>query len=95
MSARGCYLGRPWHAGGDASLDPHTTIRDSKLGGAVKTTPWTDMGGFSWKNDRFAEYKNDGPGAGAAGGDRPHLTDTQAATQKKVDWFGDWKPTAG
>ncbi|CAM5719851.1 hypothetical protein SALBM135S_01843 [Streptomyces alboniger] len=24
------------------------------------------MGGFSWKDDRFAEYKNSRPGCGAA-----------------------------
>lgn len=50
------------------------------------------MGGFSWKNDRFAEYHNDGPGAGPAGGDRPHLTNAQAAAQETADWLGDWKP---
>ncbi|GAA2490388.1 pectinesterase family protein [Streptomyces gobitricini] len=93
VSARSFHLGRPWHAGGDASLDPQTTIRDSVLGAAVKAAPWTDMGGFSWKNDRFAEYNNEGPGAGAAGVDRPHLTDAQAATQETADWFGGWKPT--
>ncbi|MFJ2823915.1 pectinesterase family protein [Streptomyces toxytricini] len=95
VSARSFHLGRPWHAGGDASLDPQTTVRDSILGAAVKAAPWTDMGGFSWKHDRFAEYHNDGPGAGAAGGDRPHLTDAQAAAQETADWFGDWKPTGG
>ncbi|WP_093798573.1 pectinesterase family protein [Streptomyces sp. Wb2n-11] len=93
VAARSFFLGRPWHAGGDASLDPQTTIRDSILGAAVKAAPWTDMGGFSWKNDRFAEYGNEGPGAGAAGGDRPHLTDAQAAAQETADWFGGWKPT--
>ncbi|MFD3511645.1 pectinesterase family protein [Streptomyces sp. NPDC058657] len=93
VAARSFHLGRPWHAGGDASLDPQTTVRDSTLGAAVKAAPWTDMGGFSWKNDRFAEYRNGGPGAGAAGGDRPHLTDAQAAAQETADWFGDWKPT--
>ncbi|MET9859040.1 pectinesterase family protein [Streptomyces smyrnaeus] len=93
VSARSFHLGRPWHAGGDASLDPQTTIRDSTLGAAVKAAPWTDMGGFSWKNDRFAEYNNGGPGAGAASGDRPHLTDAQAAAQERADWFDGWKPT--
>ncbi|MFJ8649586.1 pectinesterase family protein [Streptomyces sp. NPDC093546] len=93
VAARSFFLGRPWHAGGDASLDPQTTIRDSVLGAAVKAAPWTDMGGFSWKNDRFAEYNNEGPGAGPAHGDRPHLTDAQAAAQETADWFGDWQPS--
>uniref|UniRef100_UPI0020308195 pectinesterase family protein n=1 Tax=Streptomyces sp. MSC1_001 TaxID=2909263 RepID=UPI0020308195 len=72
VTAGSFFLGRPWHAGGDASLDPQTTVRDTYLGGAVRTTPWTDMGGFSWKADRFAEYRNTGPGSGPAHPDRPH-----------------------
>lgn len=86
------FLGRPWHAGGDATLDPQTTVRDSSLSGAVRATPWSDMGGFSWKGDRFAEYRNTGPGAGTASGDRPQLTDAQAADQEIADWLGDWTP---
>ncbi|MEV0528398.1 pectinesterase family protein [Streptomyces sp. NPDC050439] len=93
VSARSFYLGRNWHAGGDATLDPQTTVRDSSLSAAIRTTPWTDMGGFSWKDDRFAEYKNTGAGAGPAGTDRPHLTDTQAKDQETADWLGNWTPT--
>ncbi|MET9843168.1 pectinesterase family protein [Streptomyces ossamyceticus] len=92
VSDRSFYLGRPWHAGGDASLDPQTTVRNTTLSAAVKTTPWTDMSGFSWKDDRFAEYKNKGPGAGGASGDRPHLTDAQAADQEVADWLAGWTP---
>ncbi|MFG3498777.1 pectinesterase family protein [Streptomyces sp. NPDC047928] len=88
------HLGRPWHAGGDASLDPQTTVRDTHLSAAIKTNPWTDMSGFSWKNDRFAEYRNTGPGAGTAGTERPHLTDAQAADQEVRDWLGGWTPSA-
>lgn len=94
VSASSFYLGRPWHAGGDATLDPQTTVRNTTLSAAVKSTPWTDMSGFSWKDDRFAEYKNTGPGSGAAGSNRPHLTDAQAAGQEVADWLGDWTPTA-
>ncbi|GCB48078.1 pectinesterase family protein [Streptomyces sp. NL15-2K] len=94
VSSRSFYLGRPWHAGGDASLDPQTTVRNTNLSAAIKSTPWTDMSGFSWKDDRFAEYKNTGPGAGSAGSDRPHLTDAQASGQEVGDWLGDWTPTA-
>ncbi len=93
VSDRSFYLGRPWHAGGDASLDPQTTVRNTSLSAAVKTTPWTDMSGFSWKDDRFAEYKNTGAGAGSASSDRPQLTDAQAAGQEVADWLGDWTPT--
>ena len=94
VSDRSFYLGRPWHAGGDATLDPQTTVRNTALSAAVRTTPWTDMSGFSWKDDRFAEYKNTGAGSGAASSDRPQLTDAQAAGQEVADWLGDWAPAA-
>lgn len=94
VSASSFYLGRPWHAGGDATLDPQTTVRNTTLGAAVKSTPWTDMSGFSWKDDRFAEYRNSGAGSGSASTDRPQLTDAQAAAQEVADWLGDWTPSA-
>ncbi|MEU2909712.1 pectinesterase family protein [Streptomyces massasporeus] len=94
VSAGSFYLGRPWHAGGDASLDPQTTVRNTSLSNAIKSAPWTDMSGFSWKEDRFAEYKNSGAGAGSASSDRPHLTDAQAANQEVADWLAGWTPSA-
>jgi pectate lyase len=94
VSAASFYLGRPWHAGGDATLDPQTTVRNTTLSAAIRSTPWTDMSGFSWKDDRFAEYKNTGAGSGSASGNRPMLTDAQAADQEVADWLGDWTPTA-
>ncbi|MFJ4981615.1 pectinesterase family protein [Streptomyces coeruleorubidus] len=94
VSAGSFYLGRPWHAGGDASLDPQTTVRNTDLSAAIRSTPWTDMSGFSWKDDRFAEYKNRGAGAGAASTNRPHLTDAQAANQEVADWLAGWTPSA-
>ncbi|SMQ17304.1 pectinesterase [Streptomyces sp. Ag82_O1-12] len=94
VSAGSFYLGRPWHAGGDASLDPQTTVRNTGLSNAIKSAPWTDMSGFSWKDDRFAEYKNSGAGAGSASSERPHLTDAQAANQEVADWLAGWTPSA-
>jgi pectinesterase len=96
VAAGSFFLGRNWHPGGDTTVDPQATVRNSTLSAAVKPTPWTDMGGFSWKDDRFAEYRNTGPGAGsgAASGDRPQLTDAQAADQEVADWLGGWNPTA-
>ncbi|MFL5999666.1 MAG: pectinesterase family protein [Streptomyces sp.] len=94
VSSASFYLGRPWHAGGDASLDPQTTVRNTSLSAAIKSTPWTDMSGFSWKDDRFAEYRNSGAGSGAASSDRPQLTDAQAAGQEVADWLGDWSPSS-
>ncbi|GGY28298.1 pectinesterase [Streptomyces djakartensis] len=94
VSAGSFYLGRPWHAGGDASLDPQTTVRNTNLSSAIKSTPWTDMSGFSWKDDRFAEYGNYGAGAGPASSDRPQLSDAQAANQEVGDWLEGWTPSA-
>ncbi|WP_330305575.1 MULTISPECIES: pectinesterase family protein [unclassified Streptomyces] len=94
VTAASFSLGRNWHASGDATLKPQTTVRNSSLSAAIKSTPWSDMGGFSWKADRFAEYKNTGAGSGAASSDRPQLTDTQAADQTVAAWLGDWTPTA-
>ncbi|OEJ28635.1 pectate lyase [Streptomyces agglomeratus] len=92
VSASSFYLGRNWHPGGDTAADPQATVRDSTLSAAIKRTPWTDMGGFSWKGDRFAEYMNTGPGAGPKSTDRPHLTEPQAASQEVSDWLGNWTP---
>ena len=94
VSNRSFYLGRPWHAGGDATLDPQTTVRNTSLSAAIRTTPWTDMSGFSRKDDRFAEYRNTGSGSGSASSDRPQLTDAQAADQEVADWLAGWTPTA-
>lgn len=94
VSDRSFHLGRPWHAGGDASLDPQTTVRNTSLSAAIRTAPWTDMSGFSWKDDRFAEYRNTGPGSGGASTDRPHLSDAQAAGQEVADWLAGWTPGA-
>ncbi|WP_062216050.1 hypothetical protein [Streptomyces sp. NBRC 109706] len=86
------HLGRPWYAGGDAALHPQTVVRDSELGPAVRTAPWTDMSGFPWQGARFAEYHNSGPGSGGAGQDRPQLTDEEAADHTAARWLGDWTP---
>ncbi|MEV5312829.1 pectinesterase family protein [Streptomyces sp. NPDC052610] len=94
VADRTFHLGRPWHAGGDATLDPQTTVRNTTLSAAIRTAPWTDMSGFSWKDDRFAEYQNTGAGSGTASADRPHLTAAQAADQEVADWLAGWVPTA-
>ncbi|MFD9473780.1 pectinesterase family protein [Streptomyces goshikiensis] len=92
VAAASFQLGRNWHPGGDKTVDPQVTVRNSTLSAAIKSTPWSDMGGFSWKDDRFSEYMNTGPGAGPKSTDRPHLTDSQAASQEVSDYLGDWTP---
>ncbi|QKV67657.1 pectin esterase [Streptomyces harbinensis] len=86
------YLGRPWYAGGDATLHPQVTIRDTHLSAAVRATPWTDMSGFPWQGARFAEYHNTGPGSAPPTTNRPHLTDQQAAAHTPATWLGGWTP---
>ncbi|WDZ83509.1 pectinesterase family protein [Micromonospora cathayae] len=71
------HLGRPWHPGGDVNAIGQVVFRDSVLGAHVKDSPWTDMSGFSWRDARFFEYRNTGPGATVTA-DRPQLTDAQA-----------------
>lgn len=85
------YLGRPWHPGGDPDAIASVVIRDTKLPAAVKTAPWTDMSGFSWRDARFAEFRNSGAGA-TAGVDRPLLTAEQAAQHTLRAYLGDWNP---
>ncbi|MFF8842287.1 pectinesterase family protein [Streptomyces sp. NPDC015127] len=76
--ANSFHLGRPWHPGGEPDAIAQVLIRDTELPAAVKASPWTDMGGFSWKDARFAEYRNHGPGATVTA-DRPQMSDADAA----------------
>jgi len=89
------FLGRPWHPGGDVDAIAQVVVRDTELPAAIKPAPWTDMSGFSWRDARFSEFHNTGPGAGT-GTDRPQLTSTQAATytaKKYLAGNDGWNPT--
>ena len=72
------YLGRPWHPSGNVNAIGQVVFRDSWIGPQILDAPWSDMSGFSWKEARFFEYRNHGPGATVTA-DRPQLTDEQAA----------------
>jgi pectinesterase len=73
------YLGRPWHPSNDPNAIAQVVIRESKLGAHIKPdAPWTDFGTFSWRDARYAEYRNRGAGA-VTGPDRPQLDRSQAA----------------
>ncbi|KDN22383.1 pectinesterase family protein [Amycolatopsis rifamycinica] len=88
------HLGRPWHPSGDVDAIAQVLIRETSLPAAIKPAPWTDMSGFSWKDARFSEYRNTGPGAGT-GTDRPQLPAAQAGnyTAQKYLAGGDgWNP---
>ncbi|MFF4258088.1 pectinesterase family protein [Streptomyces sp. NPDC001663] len=88
------HLGRPWHPGGEPAAVAQVLIRDSELPAAVKSSPWTDMSGFSWKDARFSEYRNHGPGA-AVTADRPQMSDADAKTHTVADYLkgnDNWAP---
>ncbi|MFD0330633.1 pectinesterase family protein [Streptacidiphilus monticola] len=71
------YLGRPWHPSSTAVAQ--VVFRDTALPAAVKkASPWTDMGGFSWKSARFDSYADTGAGA-AVNANSPQLTTARAA----------------
>lgn len=89
------YLGRPWHPSGDPNAIAQVVYRESWLGAHIKTAPWTDMSGFSWRDARFFEYRNVGPGA-AINPDRPQLADEQAASYLPENYLvgsDGWNPT--
>lgn len=66
------HLGRPWHPSGDPDAIAQVLVRDSWLGAHISGAPWTDMSGFSWRDARFHELNNNGPGARITP-DRPQL----------------------
>lgn len=93
-AAGSVFLGRPWHPSGDPGAAPRVVVRDSWLGAHIGTPAWTDMSGWSWRDARFAEYDNTGPGAGTGDG-RPHLTDAEAAAANRGAWLAGtdgWSP---
>ncbi|KUO22715.1 pectinesterase family protein [Streptomyces dysideae] len=90
------HLGRPWHPGGELEAVAQVLIRETELPAAIKSSPWTDMSGFSWKDARFTEYQNYGPGA-AVTADRPQMSDEDAGSHTVADYLkgtDGWMPYA-
>ncbi|KUH37524.1 MULTISPECIES: pectinesterase family protein [Streptomyces] len=88
------HLGRPWHPGGNPDAVGQVLIRETELPAAVKSSPWTDMGGYSWRDARFSEYRNHGPGAGVTA-DRPQMSAERAADHEVADYLAGhdgWAP---
>jgi len=72
------FLGRPWHPSNDPNAIGQVLVRDSWIGAHVGATAWSDFsGGWSWRDARFAEHANRGPGA-LPSADRPQLTPQEA-----------------
>ncbi|XEC96645.1 pectate lyase [Paenibacillus tarimensis] len=84
------YLGRPWHPGGDPSAIASVVFMNCELGQHIHTQGWTDMSGFSYKDARFYEYNNSGPGV-AINESRTQLSDEEAAQYTVENVLG-WSP---
>lgn len=89
------YLGRPWHPSNDPNAIASTVIRDSWLGPhVIPAAPWTNFGPFSWRDARYLEYRNHGPGV-TDSVDRPQLPSDQASAYQPRDYLtgpDDWHP---
>ncbi|WP_406434399.1 pectinesterase family protein [Streptomyces sp. NBC_00631] len=88
-------LARPWVPSSDTTARPSLVVRDSWLGpGIDAVAPYTNMSdAFPWQSQRFAEYRDSGPGAViTVPENRPQLTAEQAESVTRAAYFGDWTP---
>ncbi|GIH03122.1 hypothetical protein Rhe02_11890 [Rhizocola hellebori] len=94
VAAQSVHLGRPWHPSGDVNAIAQVLYRESTMGAHIKSSPWTDMSGFSWRDARFFEYHNTGPGSPITA-DRPQLPDASApnfTAQRYLAGSDGWNP---
>ncbi|MFD4876797.1 pectinesterase family protein [Streptomyces sp. NPDC058420] len=93
---RGYYkLARPWVPGSDTTAHPMLTVRNTVLGAGIDAVaPYTNMSDtYPWQSQRFAEYRNTGPGAViSVPENRPQLTPVQAESATREAYLGDWTP---
>ncbi|MCX3290973.1 pectinesterase family protein [Streptomyces sp. NEAU-H22] len=88
-------LARPWVPSSDTTARPMLTVRDTRLGpGIDAVAPYANMSdAYPWQAQRFAEYRNTGPGAAVTvPANRPQLTPRQARSATRAAWLGDWEP---
>ncbi len=92
----GAYkLARPWVPTYETTAWPSLVVRDSLIGpGIDPVAPYTNMrDAYPWQSMRFREYRNSGPGSViTVPGNRPQLTDAEAASHTPATYLGDWKP---
>ncbi|WP_327314213.1 pectinesterase family protein [Streptomyces sp. NBC_01235] len=91
-------LARPWVPSSDTTARPGLTVRDTRLDAGIDAVaPYANMSAsFPWQNQRFAEYRNTGPGAViSVPENRPQLTDEQAGSATREAYLGDWEPWKG
>jgi pectinesterase len=88
-------LARPWVPSSDRTARPMLTVRDSTLGSGIDAVaPYTNMSdAHPWQAQRFAEYRNSGPGAEiTVPENRPQLADDEARSHTRAAYLGDWTP---
>jgi pectinesterase len=88
-------LARPWVPGSDTTARPMLTVRETWLGAGIDATaPYANMSDtYPWQNQRFAEYRNTGPGSViSVPANRPQLTAAQAGSATRETYLGDWTP---
>ncbi|MGY0023099.1 pectinesterase family protein [Streptomyces sp. YJ-C3] len=88
-------LARPWVPGSDTTARPMLTVRDTWLGpGIDAVTPYANMSdSYPWQRQRFAEYRNTGPGAlVTVPANRPQLGAGEAGSATASAYLGDWRP---
>ncbi|MGW1784786.1 pectinesterase family protein [Streptomyces sp. NPDC002143] len=88
-------LARPWVPSSDTTARPSLTVRDTRLGPGIDAiAPYANMSeAFPWQSQRFAEYRNTGPGAVVTVPEnRPQLTREQAESATRETYLGDWRP---
>ncbi|MFJ6896726.1 pectinesterase family protein [Streptomyces hokutonensis] len=88
-------LARPWVPGSDTTARPMLTVRETALGAGIDAVaPYTNMSDtYPWQGQRFAEYRNTGPGAViGVPENRPQLTAEQAESATREVYLGNWKP---
>ncbi|MET9378102.1 pectinesterase family protein [Streptomyces sp. NPDC003035] len=89
-------LARPWVPSSDTTAWPSLVVRDSVLGpGIDAAAPYANMReAFPWQAQRFAEYRNTGPGARIpVPENRPQLTAAEAGSATKAVYLADWSPS--
>ncbi|MGW7084362.1 pectinesterase family protein [Streptomyces sp. NPDC054871] len=88
-------LARPWVPSSDTTARPMLTVRDTHLGhGIDAVAPYANMrDAHPWQAQRFAEYRNTGPGAVVTVPEnRPQLSCAQAESATRAAYLTDWTP---
>ncbi|GHA97894.1 pectinesterase family protein [Streptomyces chryseus] len=92
---RAYKLARPWVPTSDPSAWPSLVVRDTWLGPGIDAdAPYATMrDAHPWQDQRFAEYRNTGPGARVTvPAERPRLTAGEARAHTRAAYLGDWTP---